>query len=360
MAAKPGQRVQWYRSPVPREQLSALNKRSDLKGFAQTLGYLGTLAATGVAAYWSAGRLPWMMVVALFFMHGTVWAFLINGFHELVHDSVFKTKWLNRFFLGIFSFLGWYNHIWFWASHTEHHKYTLHPPDDLEVILPTKLTLKNFLLTQFVNPIGFFQTLKNTICAALGTRASDWDKHLFPDSDPALRRRWSSWARFLLLGHGLIIGVSFYYGLRFLPLVISFAPFYGGAIQFLCNNTQHIGLQDNVPDYRLCCRTITLNPVLQFLYWHMNFHTEHHMYAAVPCYNLGKLHRLIKDDLPPCTHGIYQTWKQIIPIVLRQRKEPDYQYQAPVPTPARTLQPVVAPAEAEAVLGVMAHAQSKG
>ena len=29
---------------------------------------------------------------------------------------------------------------------------------------------------------------------------------------------------------------------------------------------------------------------MRFWYWHMNFHIEHHMYAAVPCYNLEKLH----------------------------------------------------------------------
>lgn len=43
---------------------------------------------------------------------------------------------------------------------------------------------------------------------------------------------------------------------------------------------QHAGLSDNVPDFRLCCRTMILNPFFRFLYWHMNYHTEHHMYAA--------------------------------------------------------------------------------
>ena len=61
--------------------------------------------------------------------------FLLNGFHELCHQTVFKSKILNKIFLYIFSFLGWYNPILFWASHQEHHKYTLHPPDDLEVLM---------------------------------------------------------------------------------------------------------------------------------------------------------------------------------------------------------------------------------
>ena len=58
------------------------------------------------------------------------------------------------------------------------------------------------------------------------------------------------------------------------------------------------------------------------------------MYAAVPCYNLGRLHRLIKADLPPCPHGLYATWKQLIPILRRQKREPKYQYASPLPSAA--------------------------
>ena len=63
----------------------------------------------------------------------------------------------------------------------------------------------------------------------------------------------------------------------------------------------------------------------------MNYHTEHHMYAAVPCYNLPRLHRLIKNEMPPCPRGLVQTWKGIIAILSRQKTEPGYQYVAELP-----------------------------
>ena len=116
-----------------------------------------------------------------------------------------------------------------------------------------------------------------------------------------------------------------------MPIVITLAPFYGGGLQWLCNNTQHTGLQDKVPDYRLCCRTILLNPFLRFLYWQMNYHTEHHMYAAVPCYNLGKLHAQVKSDLPYCPAGLVASWKQVIAILRRQKIDPAYQFVADLP-----------------------------
>jgi fatty acid desaturase len=157
---------------------------------------------------------------------------------------------------------------------------------------------------------------------------------MFPESEVEKRRELFNWARIQLVGHALIVGVSLYFGLWLVPVLITLAPAYGGWLLFLCNTTQHVGLTDNVPDFRLCCRTITLNPLVQFVYWHMNFHIEHHMYAAIPCYNLGKLHRLIKHELPHCPTGLYETWKEIITILKIQETDPEYQYTPELPAPS--------------------------
>src|SRR4051794_756765 len=97
-----GGRVPWYRCYIPREEMSYLNRKSNFLGFCQTLGYLGLLATTGTAAVLSTKYLPWYACIPIFYFHGMCWAFLINGFHELIHDSVFKQQWLNAFFLRIF------------------------------------------------------------------------------------------------------------------------------------------------------------------------------------------------------------------------------------------------------------------
>lgn len=326
-------RVKWYRCRLEREQLAELNKRSDFFGFAQTLGYLGVLALGAGAAIYASLHWPWYITALLVFINGHFWHFLINGFHELVHDSVFKTRWLNRFFLRIFSFLGWYNHHHFWASHTEHHKYTLHPPDDLEVVLPSTVDLKNFWKTAFINFSYPYNLLKGKVKTARAYIPQDpWSQMLFPESDPERRQAFTRWERLVLVGHLLIAGVALAYGYWIVLLVISFPKAFGGWLQALCNSAQHVGLQDKVPDFRLCCRTIYLNPFVQFLYWHMNFHTEHHMYAAVPCYKLGRLHRLIKHEMPYCTRGLRETWKQIAEIQNKQEEDPEYQFVAQLPS----------------------------
>ncbi len=331
-------RVSWYRCRIPREELSYLNKRSDLLGFAQTLGYLGLLTATGVAAVVLVGRIPWPFIVLIVFFHGMCWNFMINAFHELVHYSVFKTQWLNTFFLRIVSFLGWYSHHHFWASHTEHHKYTLHPPDDLEVVLPQKYTLKGFWMRAIIHPIGFWETLKFHCRHAAGRVEGQWENHLFNVKKIVDRRTLRNWSRMVLAGQFLIVAGSVALAiwlkmprLYMIPVVVTFAPFYAGGLHFLCNSSQHVGLKDNVADFRLCCRTIYLNPFVQFLYWHMNYHTEHHMYAAVPCYKLGRLHRIIKSEMPECPRGLYATWKGIAAILERQKTEPGWQFEAKLP-----------------------------
>ena len=333
MPPKPASpRIPWYRSPVPRDVLTTLNQRSDGKGLVQTLGHLGLLVLTGAGAWYAATRLPLPVFLIGLYIHGACWAFLLNGFHELCHKTVFKTKALNTSFLYIVSFLSWYNPVLFWASHQEHHKYTLYPPYDLEVVLPAKLTRVDFLKVAIVSPWDLVKRLKDYVRLSVGRLDGEWENALFPPSAVAERRALFNWARFHLVGQALIVVVSLYFGLWLVPLLVTLAPFYGGGLQWLCNNTQHTGLQDEVPDYRLCCRTILLNPFLRFIYWHMNYHTEHHMYAAVPCYNLAKLHAQVAPDLPHCPSGLVESWREIVAILKKQKIDPGYQYVAELPT----------------------------
>ena len=324
-------KITWYRSRLDRETLKSLNQRSDWKGWLEVLGHLGLVVLTGTAAVYAEGRFPLGVLFVILFFHGTFYAFLGNGSHELSHNSVFKTRVLNTFFYRFFCFLVWRNHSMFSASHGEHHKYTLHPPDDLEVVLPVELSVKGFLKNAVISPWTLYSTLYTTIRLSFGKLTGDWETHLFTESNPASRRHLFSWPRIMFLGHVLLVGFSFYFGFWMLPILITFAPFYGGWLRYLCNGTQHAGLGDNVADFRLCTRTIILNPFLTFLYWHMNYHIEHHMYASVPCYNLGKLHKLIKPELPHCPKGLLTAWKQIISIIKKQRTQPEYQYVPELP-----------------------------
>jgi len=325
--------IEWIRIKIPNDEMSKLNRRSDVRGFIQATGHLLVVACTGTVAFYSASHWAWWVTVALTFLHGTFWAFLLNGFHELCHGTVFKTKWLNSVFLQVYSFLGQFNYVHFQESHRRHHKYTLHPPGDLEVTLPIRTTLSGFLRTNIIDYRAIVNRPRWLFRHACGKLKGEWNERILPTAGKTRRPEFIRWARIIVVGHLIIVAVSITFKLWMIPVLVTFAPLYGTWLRFLCNETQHVGLQDNVPDFRLSCRTFKLNPFVRFLYWQMNYHIEHHMYAAVPCYNLGKLHRLIEDQLPQSPNGIVAVWREIIGILKRQGRDPSYQYVPDLPPP---------------------------
>jgi fatty acid desaturase len=99
---------------------------------------------------------------------------------------------------------------------------------------------------------------------------------------------------------------------------------FGGSLRHFFALSQHVGLVQNVRDYRLNTRTIHLGPVLGFLYMNMQYHLEHHLYPNVPYYNLPALHELIKDQCPPAYNGVWPVLTELLTVLWRQRKEPGY------------------------------------
>ena len=65
----------------------------------------------------------------------------------------------------------------------------------------------------------------------------------------------------------------------------------------------------------------------------MEYHIEHHMFPIAPSYNLPKLHELIKDQLPPPKKGFIDAYKEIIPAVIKQTKDPNYKINVILPEP---------------------------
>jgi fatty acid desaturase len=324
-ASRPGIDIPWYRTPIEKEKLRALTRRSDRQGLLQVLPHLALVVLSGTAAFAALAWLPWWTLIPILFVHGSLYTYLANGFHELTHGTMFKTKVLNALFLRIYSFLCWNSHVMYKASHTGHHLYTLHPPHDLEVVLPLRLTLWGFLSSIIIDPAGFFLAVRTMIRIAFGRLEGDWERSLFPASDKSGRRRLFNWARITLLGHALIVAFSAVTGLWLVAVLTTGAIFYGRWVFFLNTYSQHTGLQDNVPDFRLCTRTIEHNPVLQYLYFHMNYHAEHHMYASVPCYKLKSLRKEIEHDMPPA-QNMLGAWREIIGILKRQKTDPKHQH----------------------------------
>ncbi len=335
-------RISWYRSPVEPAALKELTRRSDLHGAFQTAGHIILLAVTAAASWYFLTLGIWVGFALALFAHGTIYSFLPGlATHELAHGTVFKTKWLNSLFVRFFSLISWFNFHDYKMSHTYHHLYTLHPRGDREVVLPNNPSLHPLFLLQLftMNVVGArnepysFPLVQNVAAmvklAFSGRFSKEWLEAVYEDQEEA-RRKSINWSRLVLLFHAAVIAVSVVFQLWPLPVLVTFAPFIANWLRYTIGVPMHTGLRDNVPDFRLCVRTITLDPFSSFIYWRMNWHTEHHMYAAVPCYNLKRLASAIAADMP-VPRSLIAAWKEMRETWHRQKKDPTYQFDTPLP-----------------------------
>jgi len=98
---------------------------------------------------------------------------------------------------------------------------------------------------------------------------------------------------------------------------------------------QHAGLTENVLDHRLNTRTFHLNPVGRFIYWNMNYHLEHHMFPMVPYHALPRLHERMKADSPAPYPTLWAAWREILPALIRQARDPSHFVRRPLQSGAR-------------------------
>ena len=80
---------------VDSQTLKTLKGKSDVRGWVQAGTHLGALIVNTIALvyFWSS-----FLAIPLFMAQGILINCLYAGVHELSHNSVFKTRWLNEFF----------------------------------------------------------------------------------------------------------------------------------------------------------------------------------------------------------------------------------------------------------------------
>ncbi len=355
-------RIKWYRCPIDPTVLRELSKPSDLQGFQMALGHLGLWLLTGALSFYFAVEQLWLGFLLTIFLHGTVGTFFSAPHHELCHGTVFKTKRLNEIFLRIFSTLGLQNFHIYKMSHSYHHRFTLHRIADKEVVLPKTPSLKflyllqlfTFNITGGFESRGLFPTMRGLFRVAADRMEqpyNEWGTELYAEF-PEERLKAVHWARYLIAVHLSFAVFAVLIGYPILILIVSLHPFIGNWLRYFVGAPMHCGLRSDVSDFRKCVRTITLDPISEFLYWHMNWHLEHHMFAAVPCYNLKKLYEAVAEDMPK-PRTLIGSWQEMLEVVKQQEADPAFEFDTPVP-PQRTRKEKEQQLELEASIGDLA------
>jgi fatty acid desaturase len=323
-------RIDWYRSPLDPKELQRLTRKSDARGLARALPFLLIYLATAALSLWFFLHRTWLPMIVACYLHSTFFFFMsmASAAHELSHGTAFKSKALNNFFYNLFCFLTWNNPVHFRASHTFHHQHTVHRGVDFEVIqgpVAEKLNFKNLLFWFTFDAPWFWNLLRAAVSHSFGRTDRDYFswKPLFNKDDPR-RRSMIAWARVILFGHLSLALVFAFFHLWALIYLVTFGSFFATFLGKLCGALQHTGLSESTPDWRVTCHTVEFNPLMRFLYWNMNFHIEHHMYAAVPFYNLPRLHALLAPDYPLPRPSFLSGLRLLFEIRRRQREKPDF------------------------------------
>lgn len=306
----------WHLCRIDRRELKALMRRNDRTGLLWLAGHFGALIAAGYLAWLSLGT--WWMVPA-FIAYGSIYTFAVSIQHETHHGTAFKSRWINETVHYVAGLMILRDPIYDRWAHTNHHSFTIYPGIDLEILAPRPAPLGKMAL-DFTRIVYVMRSVPKVILHALGIVLPETRKFVPEAEIPKMI--WSS--RGFVLIYALIVGAAIHFE-TWLPLVYTAgAQLYGAFLYVLVSYTQHAGLADSVTDHRLNTRTMYLNPILGFLYWNMNYHIEHHMFPMVPFYNLPKLHRLVKSQLPRPSEGLIDAYREILPTLLRQQRDPDH------------------------------------
>ena len=308
--------ARWYAPPIPRAELKALMRREDGPAIRDTLIWFAAFIVSGGLGYYFWGS--WA-AVPFFLVYGVLYGSSTDSrWHECGHRTAFKTQWMNDAVYQLACFMIMREpEIWRW-SHTRHHTDTIIVGRDPEIITPRPPDVVSPLSTSsrsrtrssssgssFCTRAAGSPTRRRPSCLRASARKSiAWLGSISPSmpssSSPALPparfcRRCISVCR---------------------PCTAAFALYFGA--------TQHLGLAEDVLDHRLNSRTVYMNPIFRFLYWNMNYHVEHHMFPTVPYHALPKLHAAIKADCPTPYPSSIAAYREIIPTVIRQLKDPTY------------------------------------
>jgi fatty acid desaturase len=310
--------TKWIKVDISKEDMKRFTKRSNLKGLLQTFSFLFIIAFTAFISYYAFTARNWILLAVGLYFHGMIYRHFGNGIHELTHNTVFESKFLNKAVTMLFGLLYWPQNPYFYrASHIPfHHKYTLHQNSDGEDVpnyVEFDLKTALFLLFKVLHIKSFLQCIRRLFTLKPGSfgwrmrgyQLDLWEKFILERATEKEQKVIQRFAVISLVVQILFVAVCILTGYWFPIVLITLAPFYGPGIHgFMVGVHQHACCEANNPDFRKSCGDAILDPISSILYWHMEYHLEHHMFAGIPCYNLKKFSKFVAGQLPEKEYAI--------------------------------------------------------
>ncbi len=284
------------REAISKDDLRALQRKSDLRGAIQLVGHVAAMGASGWAlwAYWQT---DWRIAVPALVVYGFTLVTMFGALHENVHRTAFRTIWANdavAWFAGLCSF---YNSSFYRHFHGWHHRFTQDPVKDPELEGGKPTGWGSYLVEMSGVPwwIGKVKTYAVICCGRMGR---------FPYVPAKARGEVVRSVRLQMLAYAAVIALSFvlrqplFLVLWLVPVAVA-QPLLRGLTM-----AEHTGCSENDDPLTNTRTTHTWFPV-RFLMWNMPYHAEHHRYPALPFHALAAAHERMKPVLAHVATGGY-------------------------------------------------------
>lgn len=215
--------------------------------------------------------------------------------HEGIHGNLFRNKTLDRWVGFLVAVPTLISASAYRTVHLLHHRLNRSEddPDEFKVLTKNRTLLSIYFYTWMV--IGMLAYLVHVPVTALRL------------GKPPERRAVLVELALMLGVYATVVGLAIRYDflgalvhLWLLPMAI--ATIFGN----VRGAAEHMLTDAGSPLTR--ARSVTSNPFVSFLMCHQNYHLDHHLFPAMPWYNLPRVHRLLRPEYDRAGSPIYRSY----------------------------------------------------
>lgn len=233
---------------------------------------------------------------------------LYHAAHELMHESIFRSRSVNRFVGVLVQSCCLHNYFLLRAAHAAHHR--CGREDRGHCLIDHKHT--TYRMREHVYYYSYLCGLNYYVYAVAGLiyviSPSMFNKHFF------FARFKGGYVPIVQCIVGLNMALLIYFlQIQFLLWLFLFGLYWG-----LSQNLSHYALQTGGPGAKFASRTFRVSPVWEFVFFGSIFrHLEHHVLPHVPSHKLGSRYvaghvRKVIEGEPLVSYGIRAYWWAMI------------------------------------------------
>lgn len=269
-----------------------LTARSDKPAIVRLAIHLAIITVCGW--FVSLALFSWWLLPA-WLAYGIAVAFLFAPLHECIHRTAFRNRAANEIVATLAGFVLLLPANYFRFFHYAHHRHTNNPKLDPELLTPKPASTSEYIWAMCGIGSYWWPQIRSIARHCLGRIDEEFileEKHALVVAE----------ARVHVAGYGAIIAASLLLENAWL-LIYWIVPVMLGMValrMFLLAEHTGCELSDNMLRNT---RTILTNPATNLLAWNMPYHCEHHVFPAVPFYNLPQLHSHLKPQQTVVSSG---------------------------------------------------------